>query len=96
MSTPRYTKRDQELLKMIGMTPEEVERAADRAEDENIPDPLTGRVYYGLHLDPADEHMVSVSLRLPKSTLDRVTAAAQRYHISRSEYIRRRLADVDA
>ena len=36
--------------------------------------------------------MVNVSIRIPKSTLDGLTAMAKRYHISRSEYMRRQLA----
>lgn len=55
MSIPKYSKRDQELLALVGMTPEEVERDADLAEDEDLPDPLTGRIYYGLHLPSAGE-----------------------------------------
>lgn len=53
---------------------------------------LDGRVHYGLHLTEPDEQMVSVSVRMPKSTLDGLTAMARRYHISRSEYMRRKLA----
>lgn len=86
------SRRDEELLALVGMTTEQVERDAREAEDETIPDPLTGRVHYGLHLEPADERMVTVSLRIPKSDLDRITAQARRYHLSRSEYMRRRLA----
>lgn len=36
--------------------------------------------------------MISVSIRVPKSTLDELTETARRYHISRSEYMRRKLA----
>ena len=49
-------------------------------------------MHYGLHLTEPDEQMVSVSVRMPKSTLDGLTAMARRYHISRSEYMRRKLA----
>lgn len=40
------------------------------AESESEPDGLTGRVYYGLHLEQPDEEMVIVSVRLPKATVD--------------------------
>lgn len=82
-----------EAMAFVGLTAEQSERDAERAEDETCPDPLTGRVYYGLHLDTGDEPLVSMSVRLPKSMADRLTAQAKRYHISRSEYIRRRLVD---
>lgn len=44
-------------------------------------------------LSAPDERMVSVTIKMPESQLERVTAAAKRYHISRSEYMRRQLAD---
>ena len=84
--------RDRKLLDRFGMGEDQVKRDAARAESETEPDDLTGRVYYGLHLTEPDEEMVNVSLRIPKSTLDELTAMAKRYHISRSEYMRRQLA----
>ena len=90
MSTSRS---DEELLALVGMTGEQAERDAALAEDETTPDPLTGRVFYGLHLAPSEEETVTVSLRLPKSMADRLAAEARSYHISRSEYMRRKLAD---
>ena len=87
------SERDRELLALVGMTPQQAERNAEQAEDETVPDPLTGRVHYGLHLAQAEEPMVSVTVRLPKSTVDRINATARRYHISRSEYMRRKLVD---
>lgn len=47
------------------MTEEQVERDEKMAESETEPD---GRVHYGLHLDQPDEEMISVSIRVPKST----------------------------
>lgn len=55
------------------------------AEPETSADDLTGRVHYGLHLAPQDARMASVSVRVPRSTLDELTAEARRYRISRSE-----------
>lgn len=69
-----------------------MERDEKMAESETAPDGLTGHVHYGLHLDQPDEEMISVSIRVPKSTLDELTETARRYHISRSEYMRRKLA----
>jgi hypothetical protein len=83
---------DVELLRKFGMSGEQVERDAGRVESETMDDGLTGRVYYGLHLSQSEEEMATVSFRLPKSTLDRVTRDAERFHISRSEYLRRKLA----
>ncbi|MCI1901417.1 MAG: ribbon-helix-helix protein, CopG family [Bifidobacteriaceae bacterium] len=87
------SKRDKDLLTRFGMTTEQVESNSKKAESETAPDEMTGRVHYGLHLEDRDEEMVSVSLRLPKSTLNKLNKEARRYHISRSEYMRRRLAN---
>ena len=86
------SERDKALLAKFGMTEEQVERDERMAEPETEPDGLTGHVHYGLHLDQPDEEMISVSIRVPKSTLDELTETARRYHISRSEYMRRKLA----
>ena len=86
------SERDKELLRMVGMSEQQAERNARQAESESEPDGLTGRVYYGLHLEQPDEEMVTVSVRLPKATVDSLNQQARRYHISRSEYMRRRLA----
>lgn len=86
------SERDKTLLAKFGMTEEQVERDERMVESETEPDGLTGRVHYGLHLDQTDEEMISVSIRVPKSTLDELTETARRYHISRSEYMRRKLA----
>ena len=37
--------------------------------------------------------MISVTIKMPESQLERITAAAKRYHISRSEYMRRQLTN---
>lgn len=87
-----FSERDRELLAKFGMTEEQVERDERMAESETEPDGLTGRVHYGMHLDQPDEEMISVSIRVSKSTLDELTETARRYHISRSEYMRRKLA----
>ena len=50
------------------MTEEQVERDERMAESETEPDGLIGHVHYGLHLDQPDEEMISVSIRVPKST----------------------------
>ena len=84
------SERDRQLLAMVGMTEEQAERNAEIAE--SIPDGLVGPVYYGLHMLPqSDEEMVSMTVKLPKSQLEKVTETAKRYHISRSEYVRRQL-----
>ena len=81
-----------EFLARFGLSDEQIERDARDAEDEKKPDPLTGEVYYGLHLAKEEANPVTVSVRLPRATAARLTREARRYHISRSEYIRRRLA----
>ena len=87
------SKSESELLKEFGMTSEQVERDAQRLEDENADDGIIGPVYYGLHMLPqSEEPLSSMTIKLPKSQLEQVTKAAKRYHISRSEYVRRLLA----
>lgn len=90
-----FSKRDKELLAAFGMTEEQVERDAAIMEDENADHGIVGPVYYGSHLrEEFDEPLTSMTVKLPKSQLDRITEAARRCHISRSEYVRRKLATV--
>lgn len=89
------SERDRRLLTQFNMSQTQVEQNAAQAESETMGDELTGRVYYGLHLRHDDGQMVNISLRMPKSDLDRITAKAKRYHISRSEYMRRQLAQTE-
>lgn len=89
-----FSEGDRELLARFGMTEEQVRNDVARMEDEDADHGITGPVHYGLHMLPRhDERMVSVTIKMPESQLERVTAAAKRYHISRSEYMRRQLAD---
>lgn len=84
---------EDELLKKFGMSRQDAEDDAALIEDETRDDGLIGPVYYGLHTRPEEgESMVSVTLRMPQQLLDRTDKAARRYHISRSEYVRRQLA----
>jgi len=86
--------KEQEILDSFSLTREEVEEDADVLEDEQKSDDVIGPVTYGFHArDRADERMVTISLRLPQTLLDKANNAARRYHISRSEYLRRKLAD---
>ncbi|KAA8816128.1 hypothetical protein CSQ85_11940 [Bifidobacterium rousetti] len=45
-----FNKQDRQLLRKFNMTPAYVIRAAEQAEDEHTPDPLTGRINDRLHL----------------------------------------------
>ena len=91
--TSDHTHDDEKLLRMFNLTSEQVERDVERVENEDADDGIVGPVYYGLHMLPDhDEAMSSMTVKLPKSQLDQITAAAHRYHISRSEYVRRQLA----
>ena len=45
-----FNKQDRQLLRKFNMTPAYVIRAAEQAEDEHTPDPLTGRIHDRLHL----------------------------------------------
>ena len=73
-----FSERDRQLMALVGLTEEQVLADERMAESETVPDDLTGRVHYGLHLTEPDEQMVSVSVRMPKSTLDGLTAMARR------------------
>ena len=81
-----FNERDKELLEKFGMTEEQVSSDVERMESEDAGHGITGPIYYGLH-------MVTVTIKMPESQLEQVTAAAKRYHISRSEYIRRHLTN---
>lgn len=83
---------EKELLKKFGMTGEQIEADVRIIEDENADDELIEPIYYGSHLrNPEEEHMVTISLRLPESLLNKANSEAKKYHISRSEYLRRKL-----
>ena len=89
-----FSEKDRQLLSQFGLTEEQIGRDVARMEDESADHGIVGPVHYGLHMLPKhDERMVSVTIKMPESQLKRVTEAASRYHISRSEYIRRQLAD---
>lgn len=88
-----FTEQDRELLTKFGMTEEQVRDDVEFMESETTDHGVTGPVYYGLHMLPqSDDEMVSMTIKLPKSQLEKVTSTAKRYHISRSEYVRRQLA----
>ena len=70
-----FSERDRQLMALVGLTEEQVLADERMAESETVPDDLTGRVHYGLHLTEPDEQMVSVSVRMPKSTLDEIGRA---------------------
>lgn len=87
-----FSERDRQLLAMVGMTEEQVEADVARMESETADHGVIGPVHYGLHmLLGHDEEMVSMTVKLPKSQLEKVTEVAKRYHISRSEFVRRQL-----
>ncbi len=88
-----FNEQDKKLLAMFGMSEDQVRYDVTRMESEEADHGITGPVHYGLHMLPENsEEMVSMTIKLPKSQLEAVTAAAKRYHISRSEYVRRQLA----
>jgi hypothetical protein len=88
-----FTEQDRELLTKFGMTEEQVRDDVELMESETTDHGVTGPVYYGLHMLPqSEDEMVSMTIKLPKSQLEKVTSTAKRYHISRSEYVRRQLA----
>ncbi|OZG58913.1 CopG family transcriptional regulator [Bifidobacterium eulemuris] len=83
-----------ELLEMFGLTSEQVEQDARRVEDETQDDGIIGPVYYGLHMiQRNDEPVATLTVKMPASQLQKVTEAAKKYHISRSEYVRRKLVE---
>ena len=88
-----FSERDRELLAMFGMGEDRVRDDVERMESETAGHGITGPVHYALHMLPEHgEEMVSMTVKLPKSQLEKVTETARRYHISRSEYVRRQLA----
>ena len=61
-----WSDRDKELLRMFGMTEEQVERDEMVVESETEPDGVIGPVYERLHILPErEEDMVSMTVKLP-------------------------------
>jgi predicted DNA binding CopG/RHH family protein len=78
--------RDEEILKSMGMTIEEVDEIADACEAGDYSMWDSSKVSYG---NPFEEELTAVSVRLPKSRVNAIKRAAQDNGISRSEFIRR-------
>lgn len=89
MTTAQMT--DEQMLALVGMTPGQVDRIADAAEDESQPDNIV-HVYHGFHLADEDKPTKTITVRLSEDLLAMLTKQARRYGISRNEYIRRKLA----
>lgn len=84
---------EKQLLDRFGLTDAQIEDDVARLEDENADQGVIGPVYYDLHMRPhTNEKMVTISLRMPKSLVDKADKEANKYHISRSEYLRRQLS----
>ena len=49
-----FSERDRQLMALVGLTEEQVLADERMAESETVPDDLTGRVHYGLHLTEPD------------------------------------------
>ena len=74
-----FNERDKKLLEKFGMTEEQVSSDVERMESEDAGHGITGPIYYGLHMLPKrDERMVTVTIKMPESQLEQVTAAAKR------------------
>ncbi|MCU9969830.1 plasmid mobilization protein [Mobiluncus mulieris] len=84
---------DAAVLARFGMTAAGAQREADQVEDENADDGLTGVFYYGSPLDRLGktEAKQAISVRFTPSEIVRITRQAEEFHISRSEYIRRKV-----
>lgn len=54
-----FSERDRQLMALVGLTEEQVLADERMAESETVPDDLTGRVHYGLHLTEPDEQMLT-------------------------------------
>lgn len=86
---------EETLLAKFAMTLDDVEHDVAQIEDESVDDNLIGLVHYGLHMrERSKEPLASMTIKLPQSQLTRITKAAEQYLVSRSEYVRRRLAEV--
>lgn len=87
------TRSDEEVVSRFGMTLDEVESEAKQVEDENVDDGLTEVFYYGSPLDRLkdDEPMRNISVRFSVSEINAIGELAKKFHVSRSEYIRRKV-----
>lgn len=84
---------DEAVLARFGMTVEQAEGEARVVEDETIDDKLTGVFYYGSPVDrlAKNEPKQAISVRFTPSELARIKHQAEQFHLSRSEYIRRKV-----
>ena len=83
---------EKELLNHFHLTEEWVENDVERLEDETQDDNLIAPVYYGHHFDHDKDEQVLVTVKMSKSLRDSLDKFAHQYHLSRSEYMRRKLA----
>lgn len=84
---------DAAVLARFGMTVADVEREAHEVEDEAVDDNLTGVFYYGSPADrlTSSEPRQAISVRFTPSEIARINHLAKQNHVSRSEYIRRKV-----
>ena len=83
---------DQEILHKYGLSDEWVEKDSARVEDETQSDNLTGVYYYGLPPEHREnDELVTLSVRIALSLMEAATQEAKKYHLTRSEYVRRAL-----
>ena len=76
---------DQEILHKYGLSDEWVEKDSARVEDETQSD-------NGLPPEHREnDELVTLSVRIPHSLMEAATQEAKKYHLTRSEYVRRAL-----
>lgn len=79
-------KRDDEVLRSIGMASDDVDAIADACERGDCSMWDGSRVSYG---SPLKEEMTTISVRLPKSRVAAIERVAGKDGLSRSEFVRR-------
>ncbi|GDZ51307.1 hypothetical protein MCC02034_18430 [Bifidobacteriaceae bacterium MCC02034] len=77
-----FNERDRQLMALVGLTEEQVLADERMADSETVPDDLTGRVHYGLHLtEPTRLRRISYAVFcLKKKKTDEITRAYMNFN----------------
>ncbi|MDO4664967.1 MAG: hypothetical protein Q4A71_01970 [Actinomycetaceae bacterium] len=83
--------KDKELLERFNLTEQYVDAVAESVEDENMSDDIQGALIWSPQRLSNDE-LTTISVRMPTSLAQKLSRDATKYGLTRSEYIRRKLA----
>lgn len=85
---------DEKILNEVGLTLKQIDEQAHQLEDETMSDNLGDYYYPHFHQDTRveDDPMRSFTVRVRESELRQISQTAKKFNLTRSEYVRRKLA----